>query len=435
MMAEQSLTEQETFQALLWNLFGQMNQDDPLYKLRVKAWERFLELGLPGHKDDVFRYIRLRNFFAKQYETAPIGTVKPEEIAPHVLPECAQSVLVFANGRYSPSLSRTQALPKRLMIQPLHEAVRTYSNFLNSQWTKVLKEEVDPFAVLNLALHEQGAFLYLPPKTIVDAPIQILNFVQTTESAPLIFPRLQLFVGSQSELSLVSTHALSGSDYAMNAVMDIAIEDDAHVSYVQSDCGKSDQVWHFDGLRAQVKRNASLKTIAVTDGAATVRYDYRIVLVGENCEVSLNGVWMLYGKREAHVHVLVDHQAPYCRSMQLFKSALEDVSRSGFEGKILVRQAAQKTEAFQLNNNLLLSENAHADSKPNLEIFADDVKASHGATVGQLDKEQIFYMKARGLSESAAKNLLTYGFYKEVIDLITIPSLHEQLNQQARRKS
>jgi Fe-S cluster assembly protein SufD len=163
-----------------------------------------------------------------------------------------------------------------------------------------------------------------------------------------------------------------------------------------------------------------------------VRNDYRVVIGGENAEASLNGVWMLGDRNESHMHVIVDHQAPHCRSMQLFKGVLNGNSHSSFEGKILVRQAAQKTEAFQLNNNLLLSDRAHADSKPNLEIFADDVKASHGATVGQLDKEQIFYMKTRGFHEADAKNLLVYGFCEEVIDMIPIPSVHQAMKKYAK---
>ncbi len=165
----------------------------------------------------------------------------------------------------------------------------------------------------------------------------------------------------------------------------------------------------------------------------TVRTDYHVILAGENAEALLNGVWMLADKREAHIHIFIDHQAPQCRSYQLFKGVLNDFSRSSFEGKIMVRQAAQKTEAFQLNNNLLLNDHAHADSKPNLEIFADDVKASHGATVGQLDIEQLFYMKTRGFPEEEAKNLLIYGFAEQVIQMIPLESLRNSISERVAR--
>jgi Fe-S cluster assembly protein SufD len=152
----------------------------------------------------------------------------------------------------------------------------------------------------------------------------------------------------------------------------------------------------------------------------TTRHDYRVAMSGENSEALLHGLLTLKDRREAHNNILIDHQAPHCRSNQLFKGVLSDVSRSSFEGKILVRQEAQKTEAFQLNNNLLLSERANADSKPNLEIFADDVKASHGATIGQLNAEHLFYLKTRGLRDIEAKKLLVNGFCREILDLIPI---------------
>lgn len=429
MMTEQR-TEQDDFQAVLWGIFGQLTEVDALQKIRAKAWDHFLELGLPTRKNDVYRYIPLRNLFAKKYVAARPTDIAAKDIDPHVLPECSQSMLVFVNGHFRPSLSRMEALPKRVVALSLVDAMRTYGSFLNNQFIKMLKEETDPFAVVNAALHRDGLFLYLPPKTIIEKPVQILNLIDADQSAMWLLPRLQAFVGAQSQLSLVSTQGLlSGDKYGINMLVDIAIEEDAHLHYTQMVCGHHESIWSFDALRSTLKRNSSLKTVAVTDGAATVRNDYRIVLAGENAEARLNGVWMLGGKKEAHAHVLIDHQAPYCRSMQLFKGALDDCSHSSFEGKILVRQVAQKTEAFQLNNNLLLSDHANADSKPNLEIFADDVKASHGATVGQLDKEQIFYMKTRGFKESEAKNLLTYSFCKEVIDLIDIPSMHESLKK------
>lgn len=430
MMTEQQ-TGQETFQALLTSLYEQIKSEDPLQKLRMKAWDRFLEMGLPSRKDDVYRYIRLRSLYANLYEPACSKDINRKAIETYILPECKHSCLVFVNGFFNRALSCLDAISKRVDASSLGEAMRTYGGLLNSQWTKSMKEEMDPFALINLALHSDGLFLYLPPKTICETPIQILNVVDVSNKPMLIMPRLQMFIGTQSEVSIVSTQAvLSSGKYYLNMVTDLAVEEESHVKCTQVACDEINGVWHFDALRSTLKRNSSLKTVAVTDGAETVRYDYRVSLIGENAEAFLNGVWMLSEKKEGHIHVWVDHQAPNCRSMQLYKGALNDFSRSSFEGKILVRQAAQKTEAFQLNSNLLLSERANADSKPNLEIFADDVKASHGATVGQLDQEQIFYMKTRGFSDASAKNLLVNGFCREVIDLIPITSL---LNSMKKR--
>ena len=223
------------------------------------------------------------------------------------------------------------------------------------------------------------------------------------------------------------------ADCLFNLSFDLSIDEDSHVQYIQSAFDISQDSWYFDACSASLKRNSTFKTVMATAGSTSVRHDYRISLTGENAEAKLNGIWMLSDNNESHTHVLMRHQAPYCRSMQFFKGAIDDVSRSSFEGKIFVEQIAQKTEAFQLNNNLILSDHAIANSKPNLEIFADDVKASHGATVGQLDAEQLFYLKTRGYSEQAAKNLLVYGFCKEVIDLIPIPSLQQKITEKAKR--
>lgn len=424
---------QEAFQAFIESLYRQIDKGDPLQKIRANAWESFLKLGLPTRKNDVYRYVHLRNFFSHQYEHSQNIDIRTSLIEQYILPECQQSVAVFVNGYFSPQLSRLDALPKKVVAEPLSNGMKTFSSFINNQFLKSLKDEIDPFALINTSIHQEGFFLYVPPKTVVDAPLQLLNIIDTGESPIFVIPRIQIFVGMQSEISLVSTQGvISGESYAFNMVSEISVEEQAHVRYTQAACGINDGVWHFDALRATLKRDSTLKTINVTNGSATTRFDYRVALIGTNAEVSLNGIWMLSQKNESHVHVLVDHQAPNCRSMQLFKGALSDVSRSSFEGKILVRQEAQKTEAFQLNNNLLLSDRANADSKPNLEIFADDVKASHGSTVGQLDNDQIFYMKTRGFSDAAAKNLLVYGFCQEVIDLIHLPSLHKHLKNYAQ---
>lgn len=428
--------QKDIFQALIVKLYGEFNDNDPLSKFRTKAWERFVQLGLPSRSDDVYRYIRLRNLFSNHYEAAHPVDVNPKAIDPLILPECKDSVLVFVNGHFMAHLSRTAAINKKVVITTLDEAARTYSGFLTNQWTKALKEDTDPFSVLNLALHRGGLFIYVPSKTVLETPIQLLNIIDAQSAPMLLMPRLQGFIGGQSELKIISTQShpdqtVAEQIYATNMAADLLVEEDAHVHYTQIVCGAEDNLWHFDALRATLKRNSTLKTVAITDGAATVRHDYRVIMAGENSEAQLNGLWMLSGKREAHTHVYVEHQAPNCRSMQLFKGVLNDFSRSSFEGKIMVRRPAQKTEAFQLNRNLLLSDRAHADSKPNLEIFADDVKASHGATIGQLDKEEIFYMKTRGLSEVAAKNILVYGFCKELIDILPLNTLQKTISARA----
>lgn len=433
-MMTQSGSEQATFQSLLERLFQESGCDDSLHKVRSKAWDHFLEIGLPTKKTEVFRYIKLRQLFSQSFNKAAAHEIPADQIAPYIYPECRQSVLVFVNGHYTPSLSDTTKLPAKVVISSLEDAARTYSALLNNHWAKSLKEETDPFAIINAALHSNGAFIYVPPKMIVEAPLQILHVIDTNDSSAMLLPRFHLFAGAQSQVNIFATHAvLSGDNYFINGVTDISVDDSSHVSFTQSACHESENIFHFDALRATLKKNANLKTILLTNGSRSIRNDFRVTLTGENSEASLNGIWMVDGKREAHTNILMDHHAPHCRSMQLFKGALSDFGRSSFEGKIYVRQAAQKTVAFQLNKNLLLSEHSHADSKPNLEIFADDVKASHGATVGQLDQDQLFYMKARGIDTRTAKNLLVYGFYQDVIDQITLPSMQQEVSRKIKQ--
>ncbi|HEY4832801.1 MAG TPA: Fe-S cluster assembly protein SufD [Waddliaceae bacterium] len=429
-MTASSFYSSEIFQKELENLYSQLPTQDALRKMRAVAWDQFLEIGLPSKHEEAYRYVKLRHLYSQVFLTAKIPKVEQASIYPHVLPECLGSCLVFINGYYQPHLSRTSNLPERLTISRLSDATRTYGAFLNNYWPKAIKEETDPFAILNVALHNDGLFLYLSPKTIVEPPVQILNICDPGEEPMLILPRIQLFVGLQSQIELVVTHAcLSGSQYFVNQSIETILEDDAHLKVSYFNPRFSDSAWHFDAFRAVMKRNTTLKVVNVNEGSATLRNDYRVVLKGENSEATLNGIWMLQKKREAHTYVVIDHQAPHCRSRQLFKGVLDDFGSSSFEGKILVRQAADKTDAFQLNNNILLSDRANADSKPNLEIFAADVKASHGATVGQLDKELLFYLKTRGFSDEAAKNILIYGFCQEVIDLLDVSSVRESIKK------
>lgn len=420
---------ERAFFNILKSQFEQSSSAGQNQALKTKAWQRFQELGLPTRQHEAFQYMRLRALFSIPFCAAEKKEILPD-ISPYLYPECTQSVLVFVNGCYSPKLSNLEALPKQVVLAPMDVAAKTYGVLFNNHWTKFLKEEKDPLTMLNAALQQDGLFLYVPPKTVVESPIQILNIVDQENCT--VFPRLQLYVGANSQISLnASTIQCASKSALINFAVDFTIEENAHVTYGQFNQVDSD-AWYFHSVRAHLKKHSTFKTVNVTEGSAAVRYDYLVTLAGENAEASLNGVWMLSDKKEAHTHVLIEHQAPNCRSNQLFKGVLDDFSRSSFEGKILVRQEAQKTEAFQLNNNLLLSDRTHADSKPNLEIFADDVKASHGATVGQLDPEQLFYMNTRGFDLDTARNLLVYSYCKEVLDLIPLVSLQEALKNKAK---
>lgn len=421
----------DDFNMLLETLYLTALKEPSLEKLQLKAWERFCELGLPSRKNEVFRYIKLRQLYSNQYKQSAFTTLEKSDVVPYIHAECHNSVIVFVNGHFAPQLSCTKALPEKMVIMRLSEAMRTYGALLTNQMTKAIKEETDPFAVLNLAMHGDAAFLYLPPKTICAVPLQILYLVDESVENPFLTPRVNLFAGAFSEIELINKHIILAKEKCcINQRMDLSIEENAHVRYLQDNCHESAHVWHFDALRATLKKYSSLHGINVSNGSSTVRNDYRVLLTGEGGEATLNGVWLLKDKRELHQHIFIDHQAPNCLSRQLFKGALQDTSHSSFEGKIMVRKEAQETNAFQLNHNLLLSDGAAAESKPNLEIFADNVKASHGATIGQLEKEELFYMQSRGFSLSEAQKMLVRGFCQEIIDMIHQPMVRKQLSIQ-----
>lgn len=429
-MTIESMTDQDLFHQRVQVLWDNLEDASFLKKMRTRSWEKYNEIGLPTRTSEVFRYVPIRKFFSKEYH--PAKPIKNVEKVP-LYPECKGATLVFTNGYFRPDLSQTDHLQGKILVAPLEEATKTYSTFLQNQWDNELSTELDPFAALNGALHPAGLFVYIPPKVAIKQPIEILHIIDT-DPLTLLQPRIHLFVGRQSEVSFIRTQRiLRGEQIAINSSISIALDEAAEVHYDHSLLDEPATNWHFEAVRATLKRDSRLKTVEATDGAETVRHDYHVSLNGENAEVQLNGVWMLADNRQAHVNIHMNHVAPHCRSFQLFKSAINDAARSSFEGKIYVFPEAQKTEAYQLNNNLLLSDRAIADSKPNLEIFADDVKASHGSTVGQLDDEELFYLRSRGLSDEEARNILIYGFCKEVIDIIQSPSLKAEVTRRAQR--
>jgi Fe-S cluster assembly protein SufD len=410
---------------MLNDLQEQLQLRTDLLEIRKAAWSRFSELGLPQKKQPGFHQFPFRTFSQETFTCSEEYPVL--DCDAHMLPECRESVLVFVNGILRPDLSVISALPKQVVILPLAQAFRSYSTFLQQRTTQMMREEGDPFVALNLSLHLGGAFVMIPPKIKLAAPIQLLHIV--TEPGIHAMPRLHVSVGAHAETKWISkTVVLPAESVWINGVFDCALDEGAQVHHVNLLDGQ-DQIWHLDATRVTLKRSSKFESVSVTTGSKAVRQDLRVSLKEEGAEVVLQGAWMLSDRKESHVNVVVNHEAPHCRSMQRFKGVLADVSQSSFEGKIFVRDVAQKTEAYQLNNNLILGERAQAHTKPTLEIFADDVKASHGATIAQLDEAQLFYLKTRGLSEEMSKQLLVRGFCQEILDQIPQESIRTAMKE------
>ena len=402
-------------QAFITQLQQMKIPKDGMHPFREKSWERLNQVGLPDKSHEAFKYVPLRELYQTSFEGQEGEKFQFEEA---ILPECKHSYLVFVDGEFVKELSDVSALPPQTVVLPLDEAFHVHGNFLQRHISRTLQEENDPFALLNLALHSKGVFFYLPPKLEMRPPVQALYLFRGRMVAA---PRIHVNIGNQSRVKWICTS--HGKSHFILPAMEISLEEGAELDLFNCPQGS----WYMESIRANLKKRARLHSFSFTHGAKAVRQSYRIHLKGEECEAHLDGLAMLGEHRTAHVHAVVEHEAAHTRSMQLFKAVLDDFSQSSFEGKILVRKEAQKTEAYQLNKNLLLHQGAVANSKPNLEIFADDVKASHGATISQLDREQLFYFKTRGMDQKEASRLLIQGFCREMIDRIPYASLRSQV--------
>jgi Fe-S cluster assembly protein SufD len=429
MTALQMSTKQQLFLEQL-SAFYEAADQDGLSPLREEAWQKFQSLGLPSKQQDAFQYVPLRSF----YESDTLRSDLPRNMSDIYKSEMGASfvhglegaTLVFVDGKLNRELSFLDNIPSQVVILTLEEALRSsYGTFLKQRMRSQLQQESDAFACLNAALCSEGVFIYVPPKLELEIPLQCVHI--GSGSSPVMFPKVHIFLGARSRLEWISSLKFNKEHPLFyNGYMDVAIEDGA-VFECFSHNSDSDLVWGFETLRCSLKKTSRFRSHLVTFGGKSVRHDYLARLVGEEAEVKLEGLVLLEESKQAHINVFVEHIAPYCQSHQFFKTVLSDQSRSSFSGKIYVRKEAQKTQAYQLNHNLLLSDKAIANSKPNLEIFADDVKASHGATVSQIDEEQILYLRTRGLSSESAKALLTLGFCKDLLDRIPYPAVQLKL--------
>lgn len=415
-------------------------QTDPFYKAleelysslgsvsssQAKAWERFQERKLPTKRSEAFTYMPLRMLYAAEFNSFTNTAVAKETIDPFIYPESKGSALVFVDGAFSLELSSLSNLPSSVAAMALSIAEKgTYAGFLQRRFQQRMQEEDDPFALLTMALSREGAFVFIPPKVEIQAPIQCL-FV-TTRDHISSFPRLQVAVGAHARASFVTTSLHLGGEegFFQSGLIDLSLDEASRVEHaLYMDLPK--KAWGLMAIRASLKKDSNIDCKNLSTGSKSVRQDYHFSLVGEGADAKISGLSWLEENHQSHVHVLIDHKAPHCTSHQFFKGVLSGISQSSFIGKILVRKEAQKTQAYQLNNNLLLTEGAIANSKPGLEILADDVKASHGATVSQLDDQQLFYLKTRGLSEDVAKTLLVLGFCRGILDQVSCDTLRNQ---------
>jgi Fe-S cluster assembly protein SufD len=399
-----------------------------LSKLRAEGMQAFAELGFPTTRLEDWKYCNV----------APIAGVRFKPAACELDARIREGVeeisfsgadgtrLVFVNGHYVEELSTIGKLPAGAKVTNLAKAV-TQSEAVAERLGHYARHKTHPFVALNTAFMEDGAFIEVPKGVVVESPIEIL-YVSTGGDEPWVAHPRNLVVAAQgSQVTLAETYVgLGGGVYFNNAVTEIVTEDNAHVDYVKLQ-SESEAAFHVATVLAYAARNAAVKTNSIQFGAHLGREEVTTVLDGEGAEGHLYGLYVTNGQQLIDNHTAIDHAQPHCASREFYKGILDEKSTAVFNGKIIVREDAQKTDSKQSDKNLLLSESATINTKPQLEIFADDVRCTHGATIGQIDPESIFYLRSRGIGLEEARNLLMVAFAGEIIHQVKVVPFQKQL--------
>jgi Fe-S cluster assembly protein SufD len=425
---------QDAFRAL------QASHQDPaaswLARVRDNAMARFEELGFPSVKDEEWKYtnvaqIARTNFKPGTATTAGAGSSDAKELVRFGVVEAKDSQLVFVNGRLRNDLSRLTGLPEELVALELSEALadERYSQIARGHLARHADSVANAFTALNTAFVRDGAFVYIPKGVIVKVPLHLLLISDSSGTNEVSFPRV-LVVAEENSSAILIENYVSTTDaaYFTNAVVEIVLAEGARLEHYKVQ-RESAAAFHVATTAADLGANSSYDATTITFGGQLSRHDINVTMDHEGAECWVDGLYLVTASQHTDTHSVIDHRKPHCTSHQLYKGILDGKSRAVFNGKIFVRHDAQKTDAMQTNKNLLLSNEARVDTKPQLEILADDVKCAHGAAVGQIDEDELFYLKTRGIHHDLARNLLTYGFAEEVIGKIKIDSIRAQLDE------
>jgi len=408
-----------------------------LVNIRRQALERFSTLGFPTGRDEEWRFTSVAPIAEHSFALARNGAsaLRTSELDAIRLPGRSAATLVFANGRYVAAASNVGSLPAGVQVSSLAEAIGQSGNdvekFLAARAAGLDRQ---PFTALNTACLVDGAFISVPPGVVVEAPIQML-FVATDEGRDtMASPRVLVSLGAGSRASIVESY--SGTHprpYFTNTVTEIFADQEAAIEHYKLQ-QESAAGLHVGVMHVNATRGATVTCHSISLGGSLVRNDVVAVLAGEGAECTLNGLYFAEGRSLVDNHTTIDHARPHCASREIYKGILADRARAVFNGKIIVRADAQKTDAKQTNKALLLSEDAQINTKPQLEIFANDVKCTHGAAIGQMDDEAIFYLRARGLDEGAARRMLIRAFAGDVLSRIAIDALAPRLDDELMRR-
>jgi Fe-S cluster assembly protein SufD len=395
---------------------------------REAAAQRFAAVGFPNTRLEDWRFTNVAPIADAKFAPAA-GTFAQAAALVDSVGFAGSVRLVILNGQFAAGLSDLGALPKGVRIAGLRDGARDGSDGLEQHLGRVFSIESHPFAALNTANLDDGVAIFVASGAIVETPIHIVTVTGGDNQAVTAHPRVLIVAGAGSQARIAHTFiGATDAVYFNNAVTEAVIGEGAIVDYYV-DQRESEQAFHVANVQAQVSAKGVFASHAFSTGAKIQRHDIGIALTGEGADCTMNGVYLADGERLMDTHTFLDHAMPHCTSHEVYKGILAGKAKAVFNGRIIVRIDAQKTDAKQTNRALLLSDEATINSNPQLEIFADDVKCTHGAAVGQLDEEAMFYLQARGLTRPEARDMLLQAFAGEVLAGLKIPELREQIEK------
>ena len=408
---------------------------DSVHDTRAQALKIFEEKGFPSKKDELWKYTSLDALIHKDYSLFPKSeaSIELKDVKKYFLYDTDTYKVIFIDGVYNPFLSNTthDGLDVCLMSAALSKP--KYRDIINSYFNKIAPLD-ESLTALNTSYAKEGAFIYIPKKTVAEKPIEIIHFSSGEQDSLWLQPRNLIVIDKNSQVQIIERHqSLKQHSVVTNSVTEIYVHEEAFVDYykLQNDLTSASLI---DNTYIQQEKNSHASVHTFSLGGKLIRNNLRYFHKGEYILSTLKGVTILEGKQHVDHSTMVHHSQPNCESHQDYKGIFSERSQGVFNGQILVDKIAQKTNAFQQNNNVLLDDKATVNSKPQLEIFADDVKCSHGCTIGQMDEEALFYLRSRGIPKKEAKALMTYAFANNVLESVQLPSLKKRINGQIARK-
>jgi Fe-S cluster assembly protein SufD len=397
--------------------------------LRKDAFRRFEDLGFPTTRQEEWRFTNVKRIAETEFALAEIpAPLSRETVAPFVLDEDYLR-LVFVNGHYVSDLSATGATPRGVVISSLSAALADHPALIEDHLGQLASDENACFAALNSAFVREGGFVHLPRGAVVERPIHLL-FISTGNGSPTVsHPRNLIIAERDTQVSIIESYVgLNDGVYLTNAVTEVSVAENAivdHCKLQQEGAGG----YHVATTQVRQQRTSRFSSHYFSLGGRLVRNEVNVTLDAEGCECTLNGLYVAAGNQHMDNRTRIDHAKPHCNSHELYKGILDGRAKGVFNGKIYVHPDAQQTDAKQSNRVLLLSDDAVIDTKPQLEIYADDVKCTHGATVGQLDKTAMFYLRSRGITEDLARSLLVYAFANEIASALELEAVREHVER------